>query len=339
MKAPVLAAVLAACAGSATAALADAPGSRLVVLPFQNMSGVDAARADLLPLVLAQLSRQGYEAVAGEVVEEVLERDRMRHLDSLTSADRGRLLGELSAAGLLSAAVYTYQEGRNPIVGLSARLVGADGAVVWWEALGLSGNDTEGLFAFGREASRQALLRKAVARLFRSLPRAGQPAPARPAPALRVCLLPLDNFTRAREGPRVVGQLLWRRLADGQVFDVVEPADLRAAAVAERARGLTRLDPELLRRVGKRVGTTLFLYGALYAYREASSQGAAVTPEVSVALTLVDVGEARVLRSWHQERTGQDYESLFQRGAVGSATGLADRVAAELAAAARGHAP
>lgn len=147
---------------------------------------------------------------------------------------------------------------------------------------------------------------------------------------IRVCLVPFVNASESRAAPRIVADLLSRRLAESGRFTLVEPADFREALLAERVPALRDLDPERLRAVGARLGTTYFLRGSIWRWREASPRSDAVLPEVDLQLELVDVASRRVVWTAHHARRGEDYQGLLLRGAVGTVVELADRVVGEM---------
>ena len=342
------------------AALPAAPGegpATVALLPFENLSGVEEARGEVASFVASFLAGKGYHLVQGGPVEQVLEAERVRHLDSLPTAARGRVFGSLGARGVVSGTIYAYADGENPIVSLSVRVLREDGSVAFWNVVGLTADDTEGMFGRGRVSTREALAREATARVLRDLPAPGQPARAPrprsrpfrlPAPKTfradvreeahvrRLCILPFENFTAVNDAPKALGQLLWRRLAESGRFEVVEPADLRAAMVSEGVRTFRDMDPVQLRRLGNRLGTSLFLRGTLYVYREASSHGATVSPQLALEWSLVDVASSRILWTSHHSRKGDDYRFLLQRGALSNAVTLSDQVVSEMVAAEEG---
>lgn len=335
------------------APLAAAPATA-VLLPFENVSGVEGARNEVAALVASGLGAKGYAVVRGGPVEAFLERERIRHLDSLGPEARARLLKEFGACCVVSGSVYVFADGPNPIVALQARMLREGSGIPWWSAIGLMAYDTEGMLGLGRAASLEALAAEATRRLLHDVPEPGRSASLRRphgkpfrlsgprtyrAAALgkgrveRVCLLPLENATPAREASKTLGQLLARQLVASGSFDVVEPAELRTAMVAERVRSFRDLDPDTLKKLGARLGTTAFLRGTLYTYRDATARAGRVSPQVALELSLVDVGDGRVLWTSQHSRSGDDYEFLLRRGAVSTATALADRMLGEMVAA------
>ncbi|KAB2956987.1 MAG: hypothetical protein F9K18_12965 [Thermoanaerobaculia bacterium] len=136
-----------------------------------------------------------------------------------------------------------------------------------------------------------------------------------------------------------MADLLARRLAADGSFSVVEAADFRAALVAGRIPSLRRLDAERLLALGRGLGTTVFLRGAIWRWRDGRPYGVNGGTEVELDLELVDVEAGRILWTSHLARRGEDYQRLFLRGATGCAVGLADQMIAEMLDAARAAEP
>jgi TolB-like protein len=356
MKIPaLLAAALFALAGVTGSSSAAAPRETVVVLPFMNVSGVEGAASELSGLFVRRIGELGYQAAPAEAVEAFLAAERVRYLDSLTAPLREKLLAASSASAVVFGSVYAFAQGDNPIVGLSARMVRADGSVAWAGISGMSSQDTEGALGVRQVTSVAALAEKAVEKLLHDFPAPGAAARlasarAKPigvaapvtfrSPALeaghkhRICLLPLENRSESRIASRVLGELLAQRLAASETFTVVEPADFRQAMIAAVARGWKSGDPAELAKLSPALQTGLFLRGTVYVFRDTSPQNSSITPELELDLALVDASAGRLLWTSRIARKGRDYEKLFRRGAITNIVSLADQAAAEMVRAA-----
>ena len=346
MRSILLLLILSECGGTA-AALAASPS--VLVLPFDNASGEEGAASAIIPLLAKQIAAKGWRVVTPEAIEPLLEKDRVRYLDSFDEPVRKQLLEASGAEALVSGTVYKYESGRNPIVALSARMIRADGSLAWGEISGLSADQTEKAFGFGREATADGVAGAVIAELTRRFPAAGaetslSPGPRRPlfrgspisyrardldpgAPH-RVCVLPFDN-NGAPEGARVVADVLALRLAAAHGFEVVEPAALRAAALKTRIASFRNIGTEELAKLAPVLGTSLFLRGTIFTYTDASANSRS-SPQLEMELTLIDVESARVLWSAQHVRKGTDYTGFLMLGAVSNAVSLTDRVVAEM---------
>jgi TolB-like protein len=324
---------------------------RVAVLPFVNLSGAERAPAEISTGFERRLAARGYSVVAGPEVEAFLAADRVRYLDSLAGQVRQDLMTKLSASAVVYGTVYTFVEEQNAIVGISARMLRRDGSLAWAGVAGLSSEDTEGALGLHRIASVSRLAEKALDRLVRDLPAAGSTAGlaaarARPldvpppltfrSPALEpgrahtVCVLPLENRTSARLAARAVAELLALRLAASQSFTVVEQGDLRAALPVSGVHGLRTGDPAELQKLSNAVGTSLFLRGTVYVFKDSASGNSAVTPELELDLALTDAAAGRILWTSRIARRGRDYEGLLEQGAITNIVTLTDQAVAEM---------
>lgn len=346
-------AAFAALAALSIGAHAETARPRLVVLPFGNLSGVERAPGALARSLALKLTSRGWDVVQGEAVEDFLRKERVRYVDSLAAEARSRLLSAFSAEGVVTGTIYAFADGDNPVVALSARMIRADGTVSFSSVSGLTSDETEGLLGLGRAGTLPALSERTLNTLLRTFSTPTTHAKAEPhrTPLLkaspptykslalagtavrRVCLLPFENFSPVREAPRVLADLLQHELAASGRFEVVEAADLRAALVAEKVRGLAGLEPSQVAALGKRIGTSLFVRGTVYRYVDVGARSGSATPEVEVHLSLVDSAEGRILWTGSDARNGRDYKGLFQLGALRSVVALSDQVFGELVSA------
>lgn len=347
MKRTLLAAALFSLAGLRADA-AEKP--RLVLLPFGNLSGVERAQGALVPTLALKLTSKGWDVVRGEAVEEFLQKERIRYVDSVTPELRKKLLSSMGAEALVSGSIYAFAEGDNSVCSLSARMVKADGTTAWSGVTGLTSEETEGLLGLGRAGPLPQLAERSLDTLLRKFPAPGGKAQAEPrgtpllktspptykAKALagtavrRVCLLPFENFTPVREAPRVLSDVLQHELVASGRFEVVEAAELRAALVAEKIRGLSGLENGKLAALGKRIGTSLFVRGTVYRYGDPAAKNGASTPEIDLELALLDADAGRIVWMGENARKGRDYKGLFQLGALRSVVALADQVLGEV---------
>ncbi|HQP93252.1 MAG TPA: CsgG/HfaB family protein [Thermoanaerobaculia bacterium] len=353
MRHPLAVALWGAALLFAAVAADAAGGARLVLMRPADATGAADATALVREAMAAALSARGWETAPGPAVEEVLQEARLRSLDSLPASVLERFDSRLGSPLTVLTTIVTWLPGENPIVALSARALDRAGTTVWSGVAALTGNDTAGLFGFGRLRDVEQLGRRAVRELLADFPPPGarvkpspaaarRPRPGLPAPAtwrsgelfgpepLRICLLPLAVPERAPAAGHTVTVLLARRLAASGAFAVVEPADFQAALRSQRVYSPGRLRGDALREFGRELGTSLFLRGAVWNWREGNPWGLNVAAEVELELELVDVESGRILWSAHHERRGAQYLRTFLRGGIGSAAGLADQLIAEM---------
>lgn len=312
-------------------------GSSVVLMPLDNVSGEQSATTVLPPLIAKALEAQGWK-VAGGDIEPLLENERVRYFDSLDANVRHDILEKSGADAILTVTVYTYAQGRNPTVGLSAHLIDAEGKITWSNVAAVASSDTERAFGLGRRETIEEVAAEAVRRLMeKTNQRTRSRSPHYVSDDLDksrpICVLPFDNNSNVPDAPRVLADVLALRLAAAG-FSVVDPAVLRAAALKVRI-SLRSVNSNDLATLAKSVGTPLFLRGTVYAFDDPTTRNSAIPPALDVEATLVDVSTAKVLWAAQQNRKGTDYIGFLMLGAVSNSVSLTDRVATEMIATAR----
>ncbi|HVR38878.1 MAG TPA: GNA1162 family protein [Thermoanaerobaculia bacterium] len=316
----------------------------LVLLPFDNFSASNGARGEIAKRMETALTSRGWTVVSGDAIEPLLEKERVRYLDSLSNDIRARILAQTNASAIVSGSIYTWVDARESIVALSARMTNADGTLAWGDVAGLASRDTERILGFGRKSTAAAIADDAVVQLLEHFPRASENAkrvngPRKPmfrsGPASfrdsevktttnLVCVLPFDNNSKIPEAGRVVLDVLGVRLAAESGFDVVEPALVRQAALEAGIASFRGISTDDLAKLAEKVGTSLFLRGTIYDYIDSGS------PQLQIEFSLLDVRTQRVLWASHHARKGSDYVGFLMLGAVSNAVSLTDHVIAEM---------
>jgi len=318
---------------------AAAARQRLAVLPFQALVRGQSARALVMPVVAAALAAKGYEVVAGERVEQVLQAERVRYLDSLPTGQLDSMLALLGADAAVLGTVVEYVPGPDAAIALHIRVVSREG-VLWSELVALRASESAGALGEGKARNGEELVRIACKRALESLPRDGKLArvnrPYRPghtprvyrarellSRGSRICILPIENLTSDPRATRVIATALQDVLDRTPSVEVVEPADLRAALVATGVRNLTDLTPDAAKALSGALGTALFLRGTILRYMES-------TPELELYLSLTDLASGRVLWSGLSRREGAEYVTWTRSKGERNHAMLAERVVAEL---------
>lgn len=330
--------------------LVTAVPNGVLVLPSENLSGAPEAEQELARLLSQRMMTAGWKLVSTEGLEERLELDRVRYLDSLTPELARRLSNESGAAAILTTTIYIYGDGKDPAVGVCAKLVGADGALLWGNAAALTAAETAGIFGFGRRSDRFGVADLAVASLMRGFPKPGvavgavrgehgpilasskrefiAPDLATPDPK-RVFVLPFRNFTYDGGVARIVADMLTLRLAAAKGMSVVSPAELRAAALRANIATFREISPESLKRLAAALGTPYCMSGVIYSFVDPRVDRGS-DPEIDLEISLSDVRDERTLWIAQSEKAGLDYAGLLLRGAEKNTVALTDRVISDM---------
>jgi len=146
---------------------------RVAVMPVENQSGATAPLDEIRASLIGSLQKQGVEVLDDTALEPFRERHRMRYTAGLDAETSKALKEELGVDAVLITVVDLYGEQAPPRVSLLSRLVatGAVPAILWFDSVGISGDDSPGLLGLTRIEDPKKMREKAVDLLFRSFAR------------------------------------------------------------------------------------------------------------------------------------------------------------------------
>jgi hypothetical protein len=341
----LLAALLLAGCASRTARPLPAELPLIAVLPPTNLAG----RSLPLPEVQAQIERElaglGVPILGRELLEEFLERHRVRYTGGITRAVARAAAEELGVGALLITSVDGWAQDTPPTFAASMRLVAATSAaeLLWMEAAARHGGQQPGLFELGvrndiREVAEQVLrhLSGALAlHLQGTAPATGCAVEDRYAPEAlfvspgfgaqqpySVAVMPFVNDTRRRGAGDLLAAEFVRQLAGqpGQ-YVVLEPGDVREELLQYRIAVEGGISLDTARVVLELADADLVVTGTVRAYEERS--GTPVVEFTAYALTRQDNAIAWQISSWGD---GDERVLLFDVGRVATTRDLACRM-------------
>ncbi len=167
---------------------------RVVVLPVENQSGTAAHVEDMRKSLISRLTKQGVEVPDDATVEQFLAKHRVRYTGGLDLETAKAFEEELGVDAVLITAVDLYNEVPPPRISLLSRLVstGVKPTILWFDSVGMAGDDSPGLLGLGRIDDPVKLREKAIGRLFESL--AGYLAGSKSAQGARKVFQPKSAF-------------------------------------------------------------------------------------------------------------------------------------------------
>lgn len=153
---------------------------------------------------------------------------------------------------------------------------------------------------------------------------------ARLESTLRVAILPLANYTEARDASEKVAPVLFAEFGQLPGVSLVDPGAVEAALSAEPWLLFDRIPPDLVDRFGETLGADALLVGSVLGYGYRRTGGEQV-PYFSVSLRLMKSPGGQALWSVAHSRDGNDGEWLFGLGRVQSLQQLINRSVQEIA--------
>ncbi len=330
----------------------SAAAPRYAALPLRNATLEVEAGTDLWRTVQGALEARGASFLPEEALERFLRSRRIRYTDSMTVVDARDLGTGEGVDFVLASTLLRFDRTPVPEITLAVRTIDVtSGGRVQSAVVSLRGDDTKGLLGLGAVEDADELALEITARVLDDFDPEGAPtrAPRRgssgrvddafvaegfdPSSITRIAILPPVNRTNRQEAAAHVAEHFahqWFRIAGAEV---VEASELRAALIRARVRSLEMLDENLLRLIGREVGTRYFCLGSVEHYAAATvftEHG--LLPEVEIALRVLDVVDGKIVAAAGVHRGGDDYHKILGLGNVRSLGALTERAAGELIA-------
>jgi len=144
---------------------------KIAVFPVFNLSGSPAPLAAISRLLAEELTDADATFIAGEDLDRVIEKYRIRYLGGLDGSTAQSVRQETGADGVLITSLELYDETTPPKIALTARLVSTTDSmeILWIDGIGLAGDDAPGLLALGLVRDPRKLTGRAVQHLALSL--------------------------------------------------------------------------------------------------------------------------------------------------------------------------
>jgi hypothetical protein len=162
------------------------PGSRVAVLPLVNLTkDVNAPDVVMNALVVELLATNRFVVIDPGVVEEVIQRERIRLTDRIPLETLQGLGAALGVDYVFVGSVNEYQMTKEtqdliPTVSIALRMVSCStGAILWASTHSKRGNDTETVFTLGRIETLEEL----TSITAREMARTVVPPPGKKGPA------------------------------------------------------------------------------------------------------------------------------------------------------------
>jgi len=130
----------------------------------------------------------------------------------------------------------------------------------------------------------------------------------------RVAILPLQNFSRDNMANERIRDILETEILKLHLFDVVERGQVDTILREFRIRDFADITPNVLKKIGQRLGIQAVFMGAVDEYKVEQAGGISL-PIVSVSLRLIDIQSGKVI--WQisaSEKGGGALTRLFGVG-------------------------
>lgn len=327
---------------------------RILVLPPENLTGGRLPLKEFRAAVEKALLAEKIELVAPEEADRFLARHRLRNTGGVSAEAAEAAARELGAGGVLVTSLQAYAPSAPPKLAVSMRLVacGNSPELRWMDGYARSGDDAPGLLGIKTIYEVGGLWSQALKELSASL-RAflrnggvrAHPCPSStsfvPSAYFRsleleddetysVVVLPFRNHSGQRNAGESLALELIRQLHALPNFEVKEPGMVRAELLKYRVTMEGGVSLDTARLILELLDADLVLLGTVFDFAELSGP----TPLAAVNFTtqVLDRRNSEVVWQSTSQNRADDAAWAFGLGTVGTANGLACRMARAIGA-------
>lgn len=151
---------------------------------------------------------------------------------------------------------------------------------------------------------------------------------------LKMAILPVDNLSKSSNTGRSLDNILLVEFLKRVPAIVIDPGEVSAAISDARVRLATSIPRETVKSLGKRLEVDFFVIGIVHEYEIQAVTGPGGTvqvPVITFTIRVLDAVTGNIVWATNVTRRGNDRETVFGIGRIGSVSDLAERMAEELA--------
>jgi len=328
--------------------LIEARNLTIAVLPIHNISGT-AAPLDVIKQELKkQLEENDLRCVDDKVVNNFMEKHRIRHTGGINRAIAFALEKETGAEAVFITSLDLYSDRTPPKIALTTRLVltGSENEILWIDGIGLAGDDSPGILGLSLINDPGILLQKAIENLMVSLKKqlSGQETQLLtndrkatfqpkvsylssglvPGKMYRVAVSPFYNSCNRKYAGETMSLHFVNHLRKLGNFEVIEPGKVRKAFLRWRIimdDGISLANAGI---IFQKLRADLILCGNTMSYQD--YQGSSGKAKVHFSAFLIDNKSREVVWTSKSFNEGDDAVLFFDRGSVKTAHSLASEM-------------
>ena len=299
---------------------------KIALFPLDNFSEDSNALAFVMPLLREALEEQGISVIDEENLDKFLLKNRVRATGYISNELARKAGDSLNIKAVFVGSINSFENGKNPQVGFSARLVSSsDGSIIWADHAAATGEDYTGILGLGRISDIKKLTTKVIDELLDSF--SLTPPYKEKESTYTIAVMPFKNKSKIRNAGMIATYLFITELFKSKKFEPLEYGEVRRLVVSIRVRSKGELDYTKTEAISESSGVDGILVGTVEHYSE--EQGTAPS-EVVISARLIDARTERIL--WYDGYTydGDDSISIFNWGKIRSAENVACKVVEKL---------
>ena len=146
----------------------------------------------------------------------------------------------------------------------------------------------------------------------------------------KVALFPFRNESGTIGAGKIVTNTFLVVLFKNATFKMEEKGNIERFLARSKVRDTKKISLKQLNLLGESLGIDAVLTGTVAEFLGGGKRAGSMTPVVSIRARLTDVRTGKILWMARHRKTGNDYITIFDFGAVRSVNALARRVISEM---------
>lgn len=304
------------------------PVHRIALLPLENLSEDKDALEQIMPILKDRLKARGVEVVAGDGLNRLLLKKRVRTTGFISKDLALKIRRDLDAKAIFVGSVLLFMaDTENPQLGLSARLIdSSNGLVLWADYASFTGEDFTTLLGLGKVKTMEDLVPRVIDNLLDSF----NPVPPviEKESIYRLAVMPFRNKSNVRRAGTAATYMFLVELFKSNRFDIVEYGEVREAIVGSRIRFRGEMDYNGTETLTDSLGVDGILVGAVEHYSDGLDTSS--PPAVEISARVIDSRDNKILWFDSSRFRGDEDIIVFDWGRVRSVDKAADRAISRL---------
>ncbi|MCX6638919.1 MAG: hypothetical protein NTW14_00330 [bacterium] len=301
----------------------DQYANRIILLPFQNLSGVSDAKLVIMSAIREKLRKAGFNPVSDSLLSPALRKYRLRDTSQLSAAESDSLSKNLDTPWIVLGSIDYYSDQENFEVGLSFRLFDSrTHRIVWADSRCSSRDDHIKILGIRAVESLTQLIdleiESAITSLvqrrqamggftdYQNTQNSNQPV---------VFLIPFGNVTESAVTSKIFDHYLLSALVR-HGYNVIEPGIVNHELYLKQLLLKGEIDQQTLIELGQKFSAGYCMTGLLSRYGSVYNPDMGNIPDLEVETRMLVAVSARICWAQKIERSGSDGRKIFQIGQI-----------------------
>jgi TolB-like protein len=295
----------------------------IVLFPFDNLSKNRYALKQFIPVLTGKLEERGFKVLEEDKLYNLLCRKRVRSWGQVSRELGREIKEEFGIKTALTGSIISFSPGRNPKLGILARLIDlSSGRILWANHTSVTGDEFTGILGLGMIESMNELLPKAADMLLSSF--SIQEYQDEPESDYKIAVMPFKNISRFRNAGKITTRLFLNELLNVERFEPVEYGTTRKVIVDLRIRSKGELEYKSIEALSNELGLNGVLVGTVENYADSSN------PKVTITARLLDARKKKIVWYNSLQLSGESDVVVFEWGRLRTADKVASRLVSKL---------